>query len=69
MSIAPTPDNKGYWIVTTTGQVFPFGTAPALGSVAAGTLIPGELVTGLAATPTGQGYCRVHDKGTRCRVR
>jgi hypothetical protein len=56
VSIAPTPDSKGYWVVTTTGHVFPFGTAPALGSVAAGTLIPGELVTGLAATPTGKGY-------------
>ena len=56
VGIAPTPDNKGYWTVTTTGQVFQFGTAPALGSVAAGVLIPGELVTGLAATPSGKGY-------------
>ena len=28
VGIAPTPDNKGYWTVTSTGQVFQFGTAP-----------------------------------------
>ena len=28
VGIAPTPDSKGYWTVTSTGQVFQFGTAP-----------------------------------------
>ena len=60
---ATTPDDKGYWVVTTTGRVFNFGSAPALGSVAGGTLIPGELVTGLAATPTGKGYVVFSSRG------
>ncbi len=56
VGIASTPDDKGYWVVTITGRVSTFGSAPALGSVAPGTLTPGELATGLAVTPTGKGY-------------
>ena len=56
VSIAPTPDNKGYWIVDDDRPGLPVRRRATLGSVAAGTLIPGELVTGLSATPTGKGY-------------
>jgi hypothetical protein len=28
------PDGGGYWLVTAAGEVFPFGDAPSLGSLA-----------------------------------
>ena len=69
VSVAPTPDNKGYWIVTTTGHVFPFGSAPALGSVAARHADPRRARHWPRRNADGQGLRRVHHEGTRCLVR
>jgi len=43
----------GYWVVTTSGQVIPFGAAAGYGSLPAGGPAP---VIDIIATPTGLGY-------------
>ena len=53
--------DQGYWLVGSDGAVFPFGAAPALGSVAG--LPPGAPVVGIASTPDGGGYWEVGADG------
>jgi spore germination protein YaaH len=55
----PTPDGKGYWILTANGQVAALGDATAFGSPAAGST-----PIGLAATPDGAGYLVYSANGT-----
>jgi hypothetical protein len=61
--VEPTPSGNGYWLVDTKGAVQNFGDAKALGSVDAGRLAPGEVVTSLSATPSGNGYWVFTTKG------
>jgi hypothetical protein len=51
--MTPTRDNKGYWLVTATGNVSAYGDATALGGSNANKQQP---VVGMAATPDGHGY-------------
>ena len=66
IGIAPTPDDKGYWIASTDGGVFAFGDAGFYGSVP-GVLKPGQSlnqpVVGIASTPDGEGYWLVAADG------
>ena len=59
--IAATPDGGGYWIVTSTGAVFPFGDAHSFGDMAGRAL--DRAVVGVAATPSGGGYWLVAGDG------
>jgi hypothetical protein len=54
VGIAATPGGRGYWLVTSTGGVFPEGDAVFYGS--AGGLILNKPVVALAVSPTGAGY-------------
>jgi hypothetical protein len=56
--IAPTHDGLGYWVVTTTGAVTPFGNAVFYGQTSR------KNVTGIAALPDGKGYWIVTKTGT-----
>ncbi len=47
----------GYWMAGGSGKIYPFGTAPALGSA------PPTFVTDLAASPSGYGYWVVDVRG------
>lgn len=61
-AIAATADAPGYWVVSASGLVFPFGAAwrePLSG----GGVIHGEVV-GIAGTPDGAGYWLVGRDGT-----
>jgi len=55
--IATTPDGLGYWVVTTTGAVTPFGNAAFFGQAST------KNVTGIAALPDGKGYWIVTSSG------
>jgi hypothetical protein len=48
--MAATPDGRGYWLVTLTGQVYAFGDANWAGN---GPLPLPALVTGIVAAPGG----------------
>ena len=50
VGMASTPDGQGYWLVTATGTVHPYGDAKLYGSVATAGVI------GIAASPDGRGY-------------
>jgi hypothetical protein len=52
---------QGYWVATANGAVFPFGTAPSLGSPVVPRL-NGPIV-GVAALPDGSGYWEVGRDG------
>ncbi len=56
--IATTPDGLGYWVVTTTGSVTPFGDAANLGQESTTD------VTGIASQPDGDGYWIVTKSGS-----
>ena len=72
-AIADTPDNGGYWLATTTGDVFPFGDATFFGS--SGQINPGlpaggsnaftpvKPIVGILATADGKGYWMVAADG------
>jgi len=66
VGIAPTPDDRGYWLVSADGGVFAFGDAGFYGSVP-GALKPGQSlnqpVVGIASTPDGKGYWLVAADG------
>ncbi len=51
-AIAPTPDGKGYWVVSPSGRVDAFGDAHAFALSAT----PSGGVVTIASTPDGQGY-------------
>ena len=53
--------DQGYWMVGSNGAVYPFGSAPALGSVA-GLPLSAPIV-GIASTPDGGGYWEVGADG------
>jgi hypothetical protein len=54
VGIAPTRDDKGYWLVASDGGVFAFGDAAFHGSM--GNTSLHAPVVGIAATPDGAGY-------------
>src|ERR1019366_3575217 len=56
--IATTTSGLGYWVVTTTGSVTPFGNAVFYGQAAR------KNVTGIAALANGKGYWIVTKTGT-----
>jgi hypothetical protein len=56
--IAATHDGLGYWVVTTTGSVTPFGNAVFYGETSRSG------VTGIASLPNGKGYWIVTKTGT-----
>ncbi|MGD1011252.1 MAG: protease pro-enzyme activation domain-containing protein [Acidimicrobiales bacterium] len=56
--LAMAPQGLGYWLVTTTGAVFPFGEATMYGD------LPLRNVTGIAAMPNGAGYWVVAGNGS-----
>jgi hypothetical protein len=49
VGLATTPDGRGYWIASSSGQVAACGDAPALGDGMAG-------ISAIASAPTGTGY-------------
>lgn len=55
ISLVPSGDGLGYWILTQNGQVQAFGDAPALGQLSNAQL-GSDQATGLALTPDYQGY-------------
>ena len=50
VGFATTPDGLGYWIVTSTGAVTPFGDATYLGEASRNNVV------GIASMPSGKGY-------------
>jgi hypothetical protein len=56
--LAMAPQGLGYWIVTTTGQVVPFGGATMYGDA------PLRNVTGIASMPDGRGYWILASNGS-----
>ena len=61
VTMARTPDGKGYWLVAADGGVFAFGTAKNYGS--AGGINLYAPIVGMAPTPTGHGYWLVAEDG------
>ena len=61
VSMTPTPDNRGYWMVASDGGVFAFGDAGFYGSMGGKPL--DAPVVGIAATPDGRGYWMVASDG------
>ncbi|MGA2838315.1 MAG: SpoIID/LytB domain-containing protein [Acidimicrobiales bacterium] len=61
VSMASTPDGKGYWIDGSDGSVVALGDATYLGSMSGVTLA--APVVGMAATPDGKGYWEVAADG------
>ncbi len=70
IGIAPTPDGKGYWLVTKTGHVYGFGDASFYGSTysdgltgLSGSHPLNAPIVGIQSTPNGQGYWLVAADG------
>ncbi len=61
VSIASTPDGKGYWLNGTDGSLVGFGDAAFLGSTFGHPLA--APVVGMTSTPSGQGYWEVASDG------
>jgi hypothetical protein len=61
VGIAASADRKGFWLVTSTGLVIPYGDAHSYGSI--GDVHLNEPVVGMAATPDGRGYWLVAADG------
>jgi hypothetical protein len=59
VGIASTPDGKGYWLVTSYGQVLNFGDAPSLGQLS-GTA---NRIVSIVPTDDGKGYWLVAPDG------
>ena len=55
VSIAPTPDGRGYWVIGLDGGVFTFGDAGYFGSIPSRGVNVND-ITGVATTPDGGGY-------------
>jgi N-acetylmuramoyl-L-alanine amidase len=61
VSMAATPDGKGYWLVASDGGIFTFGDATFYGST--GNMVLNKPIVGMAATPDGKGYWLVGTDG------
>jgi hypothetical protein len=61
--IEPTASREGYWVLDQLGQVFAFGDATFHGNAHRKVWLPGEMATGMAATPNGHGYWIVTNLG------
>jgi len=62
VSIATTPDGTGYYLLTSTGDVFGYGHAPLFGAPIA--LPAGVMATAITATTDGLGYYVLSSDGT-----
>lgn len=61
VSMASTPDGRGYWLLLSDGAVYAFGDATWYGDLRGsswkgGPVPPGAPAVGIAATPDGKGY-------------
>ncbi len=54
VGMAATGSGNGYYILTSLGEILPFGDAPSFGSMAGKRL--NAPIIALAPTPTGKGY-------------
>jgi hypothetical protein len=54
VSLASTPDGKGYWEMAADGGIFAFGDAAFYGSMGGSPL--NKPMVSLASTPDGKGY-------------
>jgi photosystem II stability/assembly factor-like uncharacterized protein len=61
VEIEPTPTGAGYWIVTATGKVLPFGDAKFHGDMSGKGL--NQPIIGMSVTTTGLGYWLVGQDG------
>ena len=61
VATAATPDGSGYWVASSAGGVFTFGTAGFYGSEGAHHL--NQPIVGMAAAPDGHGYWLVARDG------
>jgi hypothetical protein len=61
VGMASAPDGRGFWLVSSDGGVFAFGSAAFYGSAAAFHL--DQPVVGMAPTPDGRGYWLVASDG------
>jgi len=60
-SVAQTPTGKGWWVVTATGQVTPYGAAGTYGTMTGRPL--NAPIVGISAAVTGKGYWLVAADG------
>jgi len=60
-TMAVTPSNKGYWLFSNKGRVFPFGDAHSFGDLR-NKVLNGPIIASVA-TPTGNGYYMVGSDG------
>ena len=51
-----TPDGKGYWILLSDGEVFPYGDAANLGAPSSANFNGLDAATAIFATSDGAGY-------------
>ncbi|MCZ7526384.1 MAG: hypothetical protein M5U14_08445 [Acidimicrobiia bacterium] len=63
--MAPTPTNRGYWLVASDGGIFAFGDAGFFGST--GAIVLNQPINGMAPTPSGLGYWLVASDGGSSR--
>ena len=61
VGMAGTPDGQGFWLVSSDGGVFAFGSAAFYGST--GSLHLNQPMVGMAVTPDGRGYWLVGSDG------
>ena len=61
VTIVPTADQRGYWLVASDGGVFSYGDATFYGST--GSLHLNKPIVGMAATSDGKGYWLVASDG------
>jgi hypothetical protein len=69
VSMATTPDGRGYWLLLSDGSVYAFGDATWYGDLRGsdwqgGPVPPGAPVVGIAATPDARGYFIVAADGS-----
>jgi len=63
VGLAPTTDNRGYWLAQAGGGVFSYGDAPFFGSLPGEGIVPAAPIVGIAATADGKGYWLVGADG------
>jgi len=63
VSMATSPDGRGYWLAGADGSVYAFGSARTYGSIPRRIRLR-EPVVAIAATPDGDGYWLVAADGT-----